>query len=100
MVEETVSPIMRENLGLGIDEKFYQGQGCEHCHQTGFAGRLAVYELLVVNEAMRDAIHVSASADELAKLAIANGMTKISEHGVAQARAHKTSIAEVYRACM
>jgi type IV pilus assembly protein PilB len=100
MIEETVTPIMRENLSLGIDEKFYQGQGCEHCHQTGFAGRLAVYELLVVNEAIRDAIHASASADELAKLAIANGMTKISEHGVAQARARMTSIAEVYRACM
>ena len=100
LVEETVTPLMRENLGLESDEKFYQGQGCEHCHQTGFAGRLAVYELLVVNEAMRDAIHASASADELTKLAIANGMTRISEHGVAQARARMTSIAEVYRACM
>jgi type II secretory ATPase GspE/PulE/Tfp pilus assembly ATPase PilB-like protein len=49
---------------------------------------------------MRDAIHASASADELTKLAIANGMTRISEHGVAQARARMTSIAEVYRACM
>ncbi|MBY0574115.1 MAG: GspE/PulE family protein [Undibacterium sp.] len=98
--EEVVTSIMRENLGLGSDEKFYRGRGCEHCHQTGFSGRLAVYELLVVNEAMRDAIHASASADELSKLAIANGMTQIAEHGVTQARAGLTSIAEVYRTCM
>jgi type IV pilus assembly protein PilB len=100
LVEEEVTPIMRENLSLGNDEKFYQGQGCEYCHQTGFSGRIAVYELLTVNETMREAIHASASGDELARLAIENGMTKISEHGVAQARARMTSIAEVYRACM
>ena len=100
LIEESVAPLMRENLGLREDEQFYRGQGCDHCHQTGFAGRLAVYELLVINEAIRDAIHTSTSSDELSKLAIASGMTKISEHGVAQAREKKTSIAEVYRACM
>lgn len=100
LAEENISPMMRENLGLDPDEHFYQGQGCEHCHHTGFSGRLAVYELLVINDNMRDAIHANASADELARLALTNGMTKISEHGIAQARARMTSISEVYRACM
>lgn len=100
LAEENITPMMRENLGLDPDEHFYQGQGCEHCHHTGFSGRLAVYELLVINDNMRDAIHANASADELARLALTNGMTKISEHGIAQARARMTSISEVYRACM
>jgi type IV pilus assembly protein PilB len=100
LAEESISPMMRENLGLDPDEHFYQGQGCEHCHHTGFSGRLAVYELLVINDNMRDAIHANASADELARLALTNGMTKISEHGITQARARMTSISEVYRACM
>jgi type IV pilus assembly protein PilB len=98
--EEVVSPMMRKNLHLGENEKFYQGKGCEHCHQTGFSGRLAVYELLVVNEKIRDLIQAGMSSDELTRVAIESGMTPISENGLKQARLKTTSIAEVYRACM
>lgn len=98
--EETITSMMRQNLGLAEDEKFYQGCGCEHCHQTGFSGRLAIYELLVVNDTIREFIQAGMSADALSRLAAQEGMTTISENAIVQARLKKTSIAEIYRACM
>ncbi|MFZ6800710.1 GspE/PulE family protein [Undibacterium sp. Di24W] len=98
--EEKISSIMRGNLGLTEDEVFFQGRGCDHCHQTGFSGRLAIYELMVLNDRTRELIQAGMSADALSKVAAQEGMTKISENAVFQARLKKTSIAEVYRACM
>lgn len=100
LAEEEISPMMRKNLNLKADEVFYQGKGCDECHGTGFAGRLAVYELLLINEEIRDLIQPGMSSDQVSKLAIANGMTPLSVNGINQARLKLTSIAEVYRACM
>ncbi|MEW9898961.1 GspE/PulE family protein [Chitinivorax sp. PXF-14] len=97
---EDVPPLMREHLQIGPDEQFVAGQGCDLCHGTGFAGRQAVYELLTVDDALRNHIHAETSADELHELAIAHGMTPMSANGMELARQHKVSVAEVYRACM
>jgi type IV pilus assembly protein PilB len=98
--QESVTPLMRKNLGLTDDEIFYQGCGCEHCHQTGFSGRLAIYELLIINDKIRTHIQPGMSADELSQLANREGMTSIAENAIVQARLKHTSIAEIYRACM
>jgi type IV pilus assembly protein PilB len=98
--QEHISTMMRQNLKLKADEIFYQGKGCDQCHRTGFAGRLAVYELLLINEEIRDLIQPSMSADQVSKIAIENGMTPLAVNGINQARLKLTSIAEVYRACM
>ena len=98
--EEAVAALMRENLQLDPNEKFYQGSGCEHCHHTGFSGRLAVYELMVINEALRELIAPGMSVDDLRHRAVKHGMTPLPINGIAQARLKNTSIAEVYRACM
>jgi type IV pilus assembly protein PilB len=98
--QESVTSLMRKNLGLTDDEIFYQGCGCEHCHQTGFSGRLAIYELLIINDKIRTHIQPGMSADELSQLANTEGMTSIAENAIVQARLKHTSIAEIYRACM
>lgn len=98
--QEQISAMMRKNLHLKDDDIFYQGKGCDACHGTGFAGRLAVYELLVINEEIRDLIQPGMSSDQVSKLAIAHGMTPLADNGINQARLKLTSIAEVYRACM
>lgn len=98
--QEHISAMMRKNLKLKADELFYQGKGCDACHGTGFAGRLAVYELLLINEEIRDLIQPGMSADQVSKIAIENGMKPLAVNGVNQARLKLTSIAEVYRACM
>ena len=61
---------------------------------------MAIYELLVMNEALRNSIRVDVASDEYRGLAIAGGMVTLQQNGLAQARAGTVSLAEVYRACM
>lgn len=98
--EEVISPLMRKNLALDEHEKFYHGTGCKSCRQTGFKGRLAIYELLVMDEELRGKIDAGVASDAYRKLALKNGMVSLPVNGVEQARGKQVSIAEVYRACM
>ncbi|MDO8178141.1 MAG: GspE/PulE family protein [Undibacterium sp.] len=98
--EETVAPLMRKNLLLDADEKFYRGTGCKSCRQTGFKGRLAIYELLIMDDELRAQIDAGVASDDYRKLALKNGMVSLPVNGIEQARTKQVSIAEVYRACM
>jgi type IV pilus assembly protein PilB len=97
---ELVDEIARINLGLDTNEKFFRGSGCERCRYTGFSGRMAIYELMTMNDSLRKCIDHGVASDEFRKIAIDNGMTTLSANGVAQARKGHVSIAEIYRACM
>lgn len=100
LCEEVVPPLMRKNLGLADSEIFYCGAGCEHCRHTGFKGRMAIYELLVMNDELREHVQEGVSSDVFRSIAMRNGMMSLPANGVEQARSRKVSIAEVYRACM
>lgn len=95
--EETVDPWVRETLGIGSDEVFYKGKGCRTCHDTGFSGRLAVYELMVLTLELRNMIVSGTSVDGLEKQALASGMTPLTSHALSKARDGSISVAEVYR---
>ncbi|MDQ6974418.1 MAG: ATPase, T2SS/T4P/T4SS family, partial [Mariprofundaceae bacterium] len=62
------------SFGLGEATQLYRAMGCSECHQTGYSGRVMVYELLVVNDHVRQAIHDGVTGIELQKVAIASGM--------------------------
>ena len=72
--EEEVSLLMRKNLALDQNEKFYRGSGCKNCRHTGFKGRLAIYELLVMNDELRAQINAGVASDDYRQLALKNGM--------------------------
>ncbi len=99
-VEEKIDPLLAENLGLRPGEKFQRGAGCEQCHFTGFSGRMAIYELMVMNDQIRSRVAEGVASDEFRRLAIDSGMTPLPVNGVEQARTGNVSIAEIYRACM
>jgi len=99
-VPETIDALLAENLGLRAGEKFFRGAGCEQCHFTGFAGRMAIYELMVMTDTIRSRVAEGVASDEFRKLAIESGMIALPVNGVEQARTGHVSIAEVYRACM
>lgn len=80
-----------------IDEKFYGAQGCDVCNQTGYHGRIGIYEVLVVDATIRDAFVRKASADEIKALAITNGMTPMINDGIIKAHRGLTTIEEVLR---
>ena len=95
-VEETSASICQA-LGVDISETFYRGKGCDNCNHTGYKGRLAVYELLQMNQEIRSHVLRGVSADMIHAEAITSGMTPLTQNALTTAREKKTSLAEVYR---
>ncbi|MCH2212455.1 MAG: GspE/PulE family protein [Fuerstiella sp.] len=77
--------------------KFYYGKGCARCNNTGYKGRIGIYELLTVTDEIRDAIAAEQSADEIRDVARSQGMTTLREAGLKLIFDGKTTIDEVVR---
>ena len=75
----------------------YRAVGCEHCHDTGYAGRSAVIELLVMSDPLRELVLRHADAGEISRAAAAHGMHSMFEDGLRKALAGETTIEEVLR---
>jgi type IV pilus assembly protein PilB len=97
MAEEDADPAIREILGVGRDEVFYRGRGCDHCNRTGYSGRMAVYELLRITPAIRTLIQPGMTADAVHAQAVKDGMVPLTRTALGAARDRRTSLAEVYR---
>ena len=54
--------------------KVFKGKGCDHCNNTGYKGRVAIYEVMDMSPGVKELILKEASADELKKQAIKDGM--------------------------
>ncbi|ATX82494.1 Type II secretory pathway ATPase GspE/PulE or T4P pilus assembly pathway ATPase PilB [Mariprofundus ferrinatatus] len=78
---------MIRDLGLEEPEHLYEKVGCDNCDQSGYTGRVMLYEFLVVNEAIRQAIHDGISGGELKKIAMENGLQPKSVHALKMAAA-------------
>ena len=74
---------------------FHRPVGCEACSQTGYSGRVGIYELLVVDEPVRRALLASADSKSIARAAIERGMITLREDGARQVAAGRTSMEEV-----
>jgi type IV pilus assembly protein PilB len=83
--------------GGELPNKFYRGKGCEECNHKGYKGRVGIFEILEVNEEIRDLISRRVSADEIARVAKRNGMIPLIRDGINKASAGVTSIEEVMR---
>ena len=82
---------------VGEVETFYRGTGCSKCRNTGFSGRIGIYELLVANDAVRDLISAGASINKLRAAARESGMTTLAQDGMTKVRAGLTTVEEVFR---
>lgn len=58
---------------------FYKGAGCVACNQTGYKGRIAVHEILVIDQGFRDLVHTNAPLGDLKKYAVSAGMVTLFE---------------------
>src|SRR5205085_1481234 len=79
------------------DFKFYRGAGCDSCRQTGYQGRIAIYEIAVITEHMRRMIMQKRDGGELKQCAIAQGMETLRQDGWRRVGQGKTTIEEVVR---
>ena len=80
-----------------FDGQYWQAVGCEHCGQTGYQGRVGVYELLRTTEQIRAQIHNRASEAEVKTAAVAGGMQTMREDGERWLAAGITTQAELLR---
>jgi type IV pilus assembly protein PilB len=81
------------------DVTFYRGRGCEACKDTGYRGRTGIFELMTVDDEIREMIIASASTVALRKRAQEKGMRLLREDGLQKALTGITSIEEVARVC-
>jgi type II secretory ATPase GspE/PulE/Tfp pilus assembly ATPase PilB-like protein len=77
--------------------KIFKGAGCNMCANTGFRGRVALFELLVMNENLRRLVLSGASADALKQQAMKDGMVTVQHDGMLKAKQGITTISEVIR---
>ncbi len=80
-----------------VGQVFYKGRGCDSCKGTGYRGRSSVNEVMVMNDALRDAVQRKASSVEMKSIAVKSGMTTMLEDGITKARNGHTTLEEVLR---
>ncbi|HJU94270.1 MAG TPA: type IV-A pilus assembly ATPase PilB [Pyrinomonadaceae bacterium] len=77
--------------------KTYKGKGCSTCNNTGYKGRIGLYEVMEITDEIRELILIGASALELRKKAIEDGMISLRESGLYKIRSGVTTPEEVVR---
>jgi len=82
-------------LLLGQNKPIYKAAGCAACNKIGYRGRTGIYELLLVDDEIRQIVLKSTDSSAIKKRAILNGMTTLLDDGTAKVAAGETSIAEI-----
>lgn len=83
--------------GLKPDDVIYSGRGCEQCNNTGYRGRIAIFEVLTIPASIEQLILKRAPTGEIRQSAIRNGMVTLKEDGIRKALEGLTTITEVIR---
>ena len=97
-----VAPEALINLGVDASEAAggfptFRGRGCNNCNETGYRGRLAIYEILVMHEGLKELILKSASAADLKREAVKSGMSTLRMSALQKVRDGFTTIEETIR---
>jgi type IV pilus assembly protein PilB len=88
-------------LGITEDDikgkKFYYGRGCDRCNNTGYKGRIGIFEIMTFNDEMRELVMNRASTNVLRAAAQKAGMRLLRENGLAAIYDGITTIDEVVK---
>ena len=84
--DHDISSVVKEEIvqALSLSSpnfKIYKGQGCDHCHRTGYYGRTAIYEILTMNESIRAMLSSQPQVEDIKRAAIASGMQTLRQNG-------------------
>lgn len=87
-----------KSLGVKVDRiSFMKGDGCQECRSTGYSGRIGVYELLSIDEGIRNLIISRASSNAIRTHAISNGFATLRDEGIKKVLEGQTTAEEVLR---
>lgn len=101
-VQDIPKEVLPEGIALQLPLKLYKGEGCQKCERTGYKGRVAIAELLVVNDAIKEMI-VNGTINSLAMMQGAQkeqGMITLRQDGILKALQGLTTIEEVWQATL
>jgi type IV pilus assembly protein PilB len=94
LMKARISPEIAANYDGGA---FYRKRGCPRCNQTGYRGRIGVYQLLTMSEEMEALAASKAPRDEIERAAMRTGMRSLWDDGLAKVAAGLTSVEELVR---
>ena len=100
---EPYEPEQKQLIGLGLKPEqwkngsFKRGKGCDHCKGTGYRGRRGIFELMVMNKHIRELAFNKATASEIRKAAVANGMATLAVDGARKVLQGVTTADEILR---
>ncbi len=91
------SPEVQNALGVKINREIYRGRGCSACQNTGYKGRVAIFEVMQITNEIRSVIlqNKSVGFDKLTALAKQGGMQSLREHGLEKILAGETTPEEI-----
>jgi type II secretory ATPase GspE/PulE/Tfp pilus assembly ATPase PilB-like protein len=95
-----ICPACKEEVkgeNLKVKGPAYRGRGCEACKFTGYHGRTAIYEILFIDESIRELILNKSSVTEIKKKALSLGMRTLRDHGLEEVKKGRTTLEEVLR---
>ncbi len=99
--EVSMPPQALVDIGFGADDaksvKLYKGRGCGTCNNTGYKGRVGLYEVMEIGESLREMILTGASSVELKNKAVEDGMISLRGSGLRKIKAGQTTVEEVVR---
>ncbi len=102
--DEEVSPETLIQMGMDPETaenvECVAGRGCPSCGNMGFKGRIALYEVMPITEAIRELILMGASASEIKNQSISQGMKTLRQSGLSKVLEGTTSVAEILRTTM
>ena len=90
------TPKMLKDAGLKTAKKFYHPKGCDTCRNTGYAGRVGVFEILTLDEELKDMIAKGSNADEIKRVAVSKGMKTLFDSALDKVQKGLTSLEEAY----
>jgi len=97
-VDELLQSRVSPDVAMASDGMaFYRKRGCPRCNQTGYKGRVGVYQLLTMNETIAQLAVARASRDEVERAAMEAGMRSLWDDGLSKVAASLTSVEELAR---
>lgn len=91
-----ISPKAKVSIPKNIDQ-LWRAKGCQHCHMTGYKGRIGIFEVLTMTPEISEIINNMGSEEEIFKVALENGMVTMTQDGILKALEGITTLDEVWR---
>jgi type IV pilus assembly protein PilB len=98
LLKQIPEQLINKYMGKTKEIRMYKGKGCKVCHETGYVGRIGVFEVLEISDSVKELITNKANSDTIKKKAIEEGMTTMFEDGLSKVQQGITTVEEILRA--